>query len=167
MLIFISLFIIIVLIFYKLFYKLSKKSKFLLIPQLILSGAMAYASIEVIGGILKNSGGIENWITYLLSIIFVAMGVSSIFLLIRHLIEFIYRFKNKVIKYNNYFYLSLALFIYILIEGNFYMNSPISQNKLLDFLIVLSTAFLTSFGGVSAIKYILEKEKDETSTIKK
>jgi len=99
-----------------------------------------------------DSNGFTNMYLYLGIIAFMALTVLAYFTLYRILFDFIKRLYNCSL-FNNYFYLSLAIMTIILFSGYFYIQN-LSQDRLKDFLIIISLAFVTSFAGASYIKHL-------------
>ena len=97
-----------------------------------------------------NSNGFANIYFYLGFVIFISFSTIIYFTLFRLIFEVIKKGYNYPL-FNNYFYLGLSIMLLILING-FYYISNFSNDKLRDFLIILSLAFVTSFAGSSAIK---------------
>jgi hypothetical protein len=114
---------------------------------------LAISTTNIIGSLMSeiSNKGFQNWIAYVSSIIFVSISIFIYFLVIKLLIESIFK------KSNDYLFFAISIGVFILIGGYFYITEVSSENNLKDFLIVLSIAFFTSLAGVSALKQILKR----------
>jgi len=150
--------IIIVFVIYSIVYNLFMDKislLFQIFSFLILLGFAGIVTISIIPVMdFINSEGFSNIYFYFAVVFFILFSVIIYFSLLRTFFNLIKKFFLGDISYlNNYLYLSLAFMFLTLFCGYHYLVT-FSENKLRDFLLILSLAFINNFAAISALKSI-------------
>lgn len=123
---------------------------------LILAGIVTISLNAIIGEIVIR--GFSNSYFYWAVVLFIIFSILIYFTFLRTFFNLIKKiFKIELRYLNNFLYLSLAIMFLTLFCGYYYI-SVFSEDKLRDFLLILSLAFINNFAAVSALKGIA-KEK--------
>lgn len=149
---------IIVVIFYFIFFNIiiqTQTHKLIQIFSFIILIIIAIAITRTLNPLMSevnSKGFLNNGYFYFVTVSWIIFTIVIYFIIIQMSFNLL---KKSIIgdfpQLNNYSYLALAIAILIL-SGGYYYISNFSENKLKDFLLVLSFAFIQSIVTVSAMK---------------
>jgi len=129
------------------------KAKLIAIPTLIFFAVVLSYSIDPLMGSIQNEGFSSGYF-YFASLIFILLINFTYFILIKNILSLMN------IQKIEYLSLALAISLFVLIAGYFYLKN-ISDNSLRDFLLILSILFITVWGGTSSLKEFLSKSVEQ------
>ncbi|MEK6898052.1 MAG: hypothetical protein AABX28_01700 [Nanoarchaeota archaeon] len=119
----------------------------------IISVIFSIVSTILIGSAIRRINSNWSFKNYSIATSFIVSTIWIYFLTIRALFNIVKIFIGDNHYLTNYFYMFLAIMFITLLLGYYYI-SELSDNKLKDFLLILSLAFVNSFAVVSAMKSI-------------
>ncbi len=125
---------------------LAKKTKIISIPTLLI---MTIVLMFTIGPLINaiNSNGFSNFYFYLATINFIILINFGLFILIRELLS-LYGIKNNSLS------LGVAVSIFVVVSGYFYLGIVPKELKLERFLIIVSIGFVTVWGAIASFRNI-------------
>ncbi len=138
-----------IIFFYYKFENRLKLGKLIAIPALLI---MALALTFTISSLINSIKDAEliNPQFYFASVVFILLINAIYFILIKNILTFL------GMKQVEYFSLALAITIFVIVSGYYYINN-VSENKMRDFLLILSIGFVTVWGAISSFKEIFSK----------